>query len=163
MRPIVTFLVTFCLVCLCVDHRVCLLVKTVNPAKTDEPIEIPFWMWTGISPRNYILYEDPDRHTSMGNFKDFWLTEIHWDCLLLPTALLQTGRCHVKFSSTKSPPCVAVCFQITLGNHATALTINPRAYILNCRRVLTILRVIARTSTRKHCLYSVHNLRQTTR
>ena len=31
---------------------------TVNPAKTGEPIEMPFWMWTRVGPRNYLLDVD---------------------------------------------------------------------------------------------------------
>jgi len=35
---------------------VCLFVTSVSPAKTDEPIEVPFTMWTRGGPRNYVLY-----------------------------------------------------------------------------------------------------------
>jgi len=27
----------------------------VNPAKTAEPIEIPFWLWTQVDQRNHVL------------------------------------------------------------------------------------------------------------
>jgi len=32
----------------------------VSPARTAEPIEMPFWMWTRVSPENNVLDEGPD-------------------------------------------------------------------------------------------------------
>jgi len=29
--------------------------KIVNPAKMAEPIEMPFWLWTVVGPRNHVL------------------------------------------------------------------------------------------------------------
>ena len=34
---------------------VCLLVTIVSPAKTAEPIEMPFWGLSRVGPRNHIL------------------------------------------------------------------------------------------------------------
>jgi len=34
---------------------VCLLVTTTSCAKTDEPIEMPFGVWTQVGPRNSVL------------------------------------------------------------------------------------------------------------
>jgi len=38
----------------------CLLVKSVSPAKTDEPIEMPFGLWTRVGPRDHVLCGGPD-------------------------------------------------------------------------------------------------------
>jgi len=38
-------------VCLSVS----LLVTTVSPTKTDEPITVPFGVWTWVGPRNHVL------------------------------------------------------------------------------------------------------------
>jgi len=46
MRPIATDVV-----CL----SVCLSVTTSSPAKTAEPIEMPFGMQTGVGPKNYVV------------------------------------------------------------------------------------------------------------
>ena len=37
-----------------------LSVTIVSPAKTAEPIEMPFWLWTRVGPRNYVLDGSPD-------------------------------------------------------------------------------------------------------
>jgi len=34
---------------------VCLSVTIVNPAKTAEPIEMPFGLWTRVGPMNHVL------------------------------------------------------------------------------------------------------------
>ena len=34
---------------------VCLFVTIVNPAKTAEPVEMPFGMWTRVGPRKHVL------------------------------------------------------------------------------------------------------------
>ena len=34
---------------------VCLSVTIVSPAKTAEPIEIPFGLWTRVGPKNHVL------------------------------------------------------------------------------------------------------------
>jgi len=41
-------------------RSVCLSVTIVNHAKTAEPIEIPFGMWTRVGPVNYVLDRSPD-------------------------------------------------------------------------------------------------------
>jgi len=50
MQPLATDIVWVSL-CVCV----CLLDATVNPAKTDEPIEMLFGLWTRVGPRNHML------------------------------------------------------------------------------------------------------------
>ena len=45
-----------------VGLSVCLSVTTVSPAKTAEPIEIPFGVQTRVGPRNYVLDGSPDPH-----------------------------------------------------------------------------------------------------
>jgi len=50
MRPVVTDGLAWS-VCL----SVCLSVTIVSPAKTAEPIEMPFGMWTKMGPRKHVL------------------------------------------------------------------------------------------------------------
>ena len=38
----------------------CLLVTTASPTKTNEPIEVPFGVWTRVGPRNDVLSGGPD-------------------------------------------------------------------------------------------------------
>jgi len=38
-----------------VDRSVCLSVMIVSPAKTAEPIEMPFGMWIKVGTRNYVF------------------------------------------------------------------------------------------------------------
>ena len=38
-----------------VAWSVCVYVTGVNPAKTAEPIEMPFSMWAQVSPHNHLL------------------------------------------------------------------------------------------------------------
>jgi len=40
----------------------------VSCAKTSEPIEILFGMWTRVSPKNHVLDGSPDPHTGSGNY-----------------------------------------------------------------------------------------------
>jgi len=40
----------------------------MNPAKTAEPIEMPFWLWTGGSARNRVLNRSPDLPTERDTF-----------------------------------------------------------------------------------------------
>jgi len=47
MRPIVTNGVTW---------SVCRPVTIVSPAKTTEPIEMLFDLWSSVSPRNHVLH-----------------------------------------------------------------------------------------------------------
>jgi len=42
----------------------------MSPAKSAEPIEMPFGMFTYVGPRNHILDGGPDRPMEMGNFRD---------------------------------------------------------------------------------------------
>ena len=43
-------------------------VTTVNSARTAEPIEMPFGMWTRVVSGNHALDGGPDSRTAMGNF-----------------------------------------------------------------------------------------------
>jgi len=43
-----------------VAWSVCLLVKTVSPAKMAEPIEMLFGTWTLVDQRNHVLDGGPD-------------------------------------------------------------------------------------------------------
>ena len=44
-------------VCVCVGLSVCLYVTGMNPAKTAEPIEMPFGMWAWVSPHSITMYQ----------------------------------------------------------------------------------------------------------
>jgi len=71
MRPVVTDRVAWsvglsvCLSCLSVG----LSVTLVSPAKTAEPIEMPFGLWTLVGPRNHVLDGGPDPPMGRGNFE----------------------------------------------------------------------------------------------
>jgi len=52
---------------LSVRRSVCLSVATVSPAKTAEPIEMPFGVWTRVGQRNYVLDRGHDPYRK-GNF-----------------------------------------------------------------------------------------------
>ena len=40
----------------------------MNPAKTAEPIEMPFGMWARVGPDNHVLDGGPDSPRGRGNF-----------------------------------------------------------------------------------------------
>jgi len=44
-------------------------VTLVSPAKTDEPIEMPFALRTGVGPGNHVLDGGPDPPMGRGNFE----------------------------------------------------------------------------------------------
>jgi len=52
-----------------VAWSVCLSVTVVSPAKTAEPIKMPFGLWTWVSPRNHVLDGDLDLTMRRGNFE----------------------------------------------------------------------------------------------
>ena len=60
MRPIVTDRVAW---------SVGLSVTLVSPAKTAEPIEMPFELWTRVRTRNHVLDGGPDTPMGMSNFE----------------------------------------------------------------------------------------------
>jgi len=52
------------------DLSVCLSVKIASRAKTAEPIEMPFGIWTGIGAQGINVSDGgPDPLTGRGNFK----------------------------------------------------------------------------------------------
>jgi len=51
-----------------VTWSVCLSVTLVSPAKTAEPIEMPFWLRTRVGPGNHVLDGVPDPPWK-GNFE----------------------------------------------------------------------------------------------
>jgi len=55
-------------VCVSVYLCVCLLVTFVSPAKTAEPIEMPFEGLTQVGPKNHVLDGSPDSPREWGNF-----------------------------------------------------------------------------------------------
>ena len=63
MRPIVTDRVAWSVIC------VCLSVTLVSPAKTTEPIEMPFGLVTPVGPRNHVLDRGSDPPMVMANFE----------------------------------------------------------------------------------------------
>ena len=62
-----------------VSLSVCLSVTTVSPAKTAEPIELPFGMWIRMGPRNHVL-DGPRSPTRRGTFR-----EMTWGFSRTPT------------------------------------------------------------------------------
>jgi len=67
MRPLATVVV------LSVCVFVCLLNTTVRRAKTDEPIEMSFRLWTRMGPRNHVLGTSPDPHEVK---EQFWVSQL---------------------------------------------------------------------------------------
>ena len=63
MRPIVTDRVTWS-----VCQSVCQSVTVVSPAKTAEPIEMPFGLWTRVGPENHVLDGGTRSAMGRGNF-----------------------------------------------------------------------------------------------
>jgi len=111
-------------VALSVCVSVCLLVTFVSAAKTAEPIEMPFWRTTWVGPRKPVV-DRVQIPKKTGQFLGLSgpLKSIASHCcgvrsknsiassarLLQPTALLQTGLCHITCSPWKSRPCDAAC------------------------------------------------------
>jgi len=58
-----------------VCRSVCLSVTLVSPAKTAEPIEMPFGLWARIGPRNHVLNGKMLRDVAMATMATiFWLS-----------------------------------------------------------------------------------------
>jgi len=57
------------MVCLSVGLSVCRSVTVVSPAKTAEPIDILFGLWTRVGPRNHVLDGGADVHMGRDNFE----------------------------------------------------------------------------------------------
>ena len=55
-------------VCLSVCLSICLLDTAVSPAKTAEPIESPFCVWTQVDSQNHALDGSPDPRTGRSTF-----------------------------------------------------------------------------------------------
>ena len=60
----------------------------LSPAKTDESIELSFWLWTRVGPRNHVLGLAPDLPQS-GAFWGGHITHTTNSCYLQGTAALQ--------------------------------------------------------------------------
>jgi len=56
-------------------HLVCLCVSVRHPAKADEPIEMPYGVWTPVSPIKYVLGE---RVKTVNGNEHFWGAS--WTC-----------------------------------------------------------------------------------
>jgi len=56
MRPIATDVEWS----VCTSVYLCLLDTTMNRAKTVEPIDLPFELWTRVGPRNHVLSGSSD-------------------------------------------------------------------------------------------------------
>jgi len=65
-------------------------VAIVSPAKTAKPIDMPFWAWTLVDPRNHVLDGRPDVPMWMGNF----------DGETLPARKMAGWKSKIKNSST---------------------------------------------------------------
>ena len=79
---------------------VCRSDTMVSPAKTAEPIEMSFGMWTPVGPRNCVLDEGTDPPTRMGNFAGEGLAIVKYrDALPLAVQKwLKRSRCRLKDS-----------------------------------------------------------------
>ena len=53
----------------CIADRRMSLYFTLGPAKTDEPIEMPFGLRTPVGPSNHVLDEGPDAPMGRDNFE----------------------------------------------------------------------------------------------
>jgi len=61
----------------------------MNPAKTAEPIEVQFGVWTRVGPRNHVLGGKPGSPTGMGTFEGKRAAHGDATCLqLLPGQLV---------------------------------------------------------------------------
>jgi len=58
---------------------VCLSVTVVSPAKTAEPIEMPFGLWTLVGPRNHVL-----DGVKIAHVKGQFLGKVHAGRLVTP-------------------------------------------------------------------------------
>ena len=61
---------------------ICLLDTTVSPAKTDEPIVVPFGLWTPVGQPNHALVGGPDPQ-GRTIFRDVLL---RWKCIVTASA-----------------------------------------------------------------------------
>ena len=121
MRPIATYWVAWSVyvsVCLSAGHA-------MSPAKTAEPIEMPFRWVT----RNHVLdgSQDPPRGRAFWGLSGSLKYIVSHCCgasskksitasagLLQPTAFLPTGRCHINFLSWKFAPAMQPVVKIIL-------------------------------------------------
>ena len=56
---------------------VCLLVMTVSPTKTAEPIEMPCGLWTRVGPRNHVLRGGARSSKGKGNLEGCVVPPLH--------------------------------------------------------------------------------------
>ena len=87
-----------------VCRSVALSVTLVSTAKTDGPFEMPFWLWTWVSPGNHVLDGGSqllrDRQTH--NYRNIYTT-LAWRCAV--KTVLHSGK---KKQCTKGVPKVAL-------------------------------------------------------
>jgi len=57
-------------------------VTLVSPAKTAEPIEMPFGLWAGMGPRNHVLVGSPEmlRDVAMATMGSAWRIRLNRPC-----------------------------------------------------------------------------------
>jgi len=65
---IVVAIVIIIILAVNVAWSLCLLDTTVSHAKTAEPIEMPFWSWSRVGPRNLVLGRGLDPPQEKGHF-----------------------------------------------------------------------------------------------
>jgi len=73
-KNIVVAIVIIIILAVNVAWSMCLLDTTVSHAKTAEPIEMSFWSWSRVGPRNLVLGRGPDPPRRRGIF---WGVEGH--------------------------------------------------------------------------------------
>ena len=92
---VVVCLCAYVSVCGCVC--VCLLVTFVSPAKTAEPIKMPFGVLNWVGPRNHVLHGGPDLQGDGAIFWEKWLPIVKYRDTL-PSAVqkrLNRSRCRL--------------------------------------------------------------------
>jgi len=87
-----------------VSLSVCLSVTTVSPAKTAEPIKMPFETWIRVGPRNNLLRDLPGKDYFWGDDVEISPHAVD-ECSDWPAA--EAVECLIKFSQWKSLPCDA--------------------------------------------------------
>ena len=71
-----------------VGRSICQSVTIVSPAKTAEPVEMPFRLWTWVSPRKHVLDGDPAPSQNVGGAP----CPIFGPCLLWPNGWMDQSE-----------------------------------------------------------------------
>ena len=73
------------------SSEVCLSVSLVSPAKTAEPIEMPFGFWARMGQRNHVLDGGPQVLRDVPMATNFWLSMgYNFGCMIASDTLLDS-------------------------------------------------------------------------